>query len=309
MPRVKLTKSKIDSLEFTKEAQVIYWDTETPGLGLVVGARTKTFRLQLDVKDPTKAKGYRTIKKTLGRYGSEITLEKAKELVRGHVDKDTGEAVLGERIKIKLVDTISAGDDVVLGELVSAYFRETKRKDGKDRRENSAIVYKKLIERHYAGWLNLTLKEINSLTPDVVMEKFQQLAIGGPMTARNGAVMLSAVLKYGMAKYPGTLKTNPIAILTSRHVNIMPEVKARHECLVYDTEKRRNDYEVFFKGLQKLPEVRRDLALFILFTGNRHIESAPLEWRHIDMEHRELFIGDTKNRHPLHISWHIRWTH
>ncbi len=301
MPRVKLTKSKIDNLEFTKGIQVIYWDTEIPGLGLVVGARTKTFRLQLDVKDPSKPKGYRTVKKTLGRFGADITLEQAKEMVRGYVDKETGEAVLGERIKLKLGDVYSSGDSVTLKELVSAYFKETKRKDGMDRRADSAVKYQNLIERHYAGWLSLTLKEVNTLNPDVVMNKFQQLISGGPMIARNGVVMLSAVLKYGMGKYPGTLKSNPMSILTSRHVNVMPKIEPRHECLIYDAEKRRNDFELFFKGLQKLHEIRRDMALFILFTGTRSNESAKLMWEHIDMEHKELRIGDTKNRHPLHI--------
>ena len=145
MPRVKLTKSKIDNLEFTKGIQVIYWDTEIPGLGLVVGARTKTFRLQLDVKDPSKPKGYRTVKKTLGRFGADITLEQAKEMVRGYVDKETGEAVLGERIKLKLGDVYSSGDSVTLKELVSAYFKETKRKDGMDRRADSAVNIKTLL--------------------------------------------------------------------------------------------------------------------------------------------------------------------
>ncbi len=301
MPSVKLTKSKIDSFEFTNGTQVIYWDTEIPGLGLVVGARTKTFRLQLDVKDPSKPKGYRTIKKTLGRFGADITLEKAKEMVRGYVDKDTGEAILGERIKLKLGDVSNAGDNVTLQELVTAYFKETKRKDGKDRRADSAVKYQNLIERHYAGWLSLTLKEVNNLIPAVVMDKFQQLISGGPMIARNGVVMLSAVLKFGMAKYPGSLKSNPMAVLTSRHVNVMPKIEPRHECLIYDAEKRRNDFELFFIGLQKLHEIRRDMALFILYTGTRSNESAKLMWKHINMEHKELRIGDTKNRHPLHI--------
>lgn len=302
MPRIKLTKNEIDTkIKYSDKGQVIYWDTDIPGLGLVVGARTKTFILQLDVKDATKKSGYKTTKKTLGRYGDEITLEQAREMVRGGIDKGTGEAILGERIKAKMSDVAGAGDDVTLGELVIAYFKETKRKDGKDRRADSALVYQNLIQRHYAEWLGLTLKEVNALTPDVVMEKFQQLSVGGPMTAKNGAVMLSAVLKYGLSKYPKTLKSNPVAILTSRHVNIMPEIKARHECLVYDAEKRRNDFERFFKGLQQLHEIRRDMALFILYTGCRNNEGAKLMWSHVDMEHRELLIGDTKNRHPLHV--------
>jgi len=218
MPKVTFTKKKIDSLKFADNGRIDYWDTDTKGLGLAVGKNTKTFVLQMDVKDTTKPKGYRTIKKTLGRYGDDITLEQARVMVRGGVDKETGEAVLGERIKIKMGDTITTatGDTVTLGELVTAYFKETKRKDGKDRKADSEAQYRRLIERHYAEWLTLPLKEVNSLTPDVIMGKFQQLATKGPLTARNGVVMLSAVLNYGLAKYPGALTSNPMKILTNR---------------------------------------------------------------------------------------------
>lgn len=301
MPKATLTKKKIDSIKFADEGQVIYWDSEMPGLGLVVGTKTKTFRLQLDVKDTSKPKGYRTVKKTLGRYGVDITLEQARGMVSGYVDLE-GQAVLGERIKIKMGEpTANAGEGVTLQELMRSYFTETKRRDGKDRRESSALAYQKLIERHYAGWMSLTLKEVNSLTPDVVMEKFQQIAVAGAMAARNSAVMLSAVLNYGLVKYPGTLRSNPLAILTSRYVNVMKKIEPRHECLIYDAEKKRNDFPVFLKGLETLSEIRRDLILFTLYTGMRHMESSTLEWQHIDLEHKELHIKDTKNREDLHI--------
>jgi integrase len=301
MAKIKFTKTKIDSIKNTDTGQVIYWDSETPGLGLVVGTKAKTFRLQLDVKDATKPKGYRTVKKTLGRYGTDITLEQAKDMVTGHVDAE-GRAVLGERIKIKLGEpTTNAGEGVTLLELMKSYFTETKRRDGKDRRESSALAYQNLIERHYAGWMPLTLKEVNSLTPDVVMEKFRQIASTSAMNARNSTVMLLAVLNYGLAKYPGTLKSNPLAVLTSRHVNIMEKIKPRHECLMFDAEKKRNDFPTFFKGLQAMTETRRDLILFTLYTGMRHMESATVEWKHIDLKHKELLIKDTKNREDLHI--------
>lgn len=301
MPKVTLTKKKIDSIKNTESGRVIYWDTDTKGLGLSVGMNVKTFLLQLDVKDTTKPKGYRTVKKTLGRYGDDITLEQAKGMVRGHVDKETGAAVLGERIKIKLGDTTSAGDIVTLGELVTAYFRDTTRRDGKQRRESSAITYKSNIERHYAGWVLLTLKEVNAITPDIVLDKFQQISVSGPMAARNSSLMLSAVLNYGLAKYPGTLKANPLAILSSRHVSVVRKIKARHDCLTYDADKKRNDFKTFYDAIQVMVEVRRDLLLFILYSGMRKTEASTLQWQHIDIEHKELHILDTKNRLDLHI--------
>ena len=301
MPKATLTKKKIDSLKFTDKGQVIYWDTESKGLGVVVGMKTKTFILQIDVRDNSKKSGYRTIKKTLGRYGDDIPLEQAREMVRGGVNKETGDTVLGERIKLKMGDIAGFGDNVLLNELVVAYFKETKRPDGKDRRESSALLYRLSIEKHYAGWMTMNLKEVNSLTPDIVMEKYQQISVAGPMAARNSSTMLSAVLGYGLAKYPGTLKSNPLAILTSRHVNVMERIQARHECLTYDPSKGRNDFQTFFNSIQGMSAVRRDLLLFTLHTGMRRRESSPLKWENVDLEYKELHLKDTKNREDLNI--------
>jgi integrase len=81
----------------------------------------------------------------------------------------------------------------------------------------------------------------------------------------------------------------------------MKKIEPRHECLIFDAEKKRNDFPLFFKGLQTLSEIRRDLILFTLYTGMRHMESSTVEWQHIDLEHKELHIKDTKNREDLHI--------
>jgi len=43
MTSIKFSKAEIDKLQFTIEGQVDYFDTETPGLGLRVGKKSKTF--------------------------------------------------------------------------------------------------------------------------------------------------------------------------------------------------------------------------------------------------------------------------
>ena len=53
MPRVKLTKNKIDTdIKFSDKGRVIFWDTDTPGLGLVVGARTKRVQSKVSFAMP-----------------------------------------------------------------------------------------------------------------------------------------------------------------------------------------------------------------------------------------------------------------
>lgn len=308
MPKLKFTKTEIDKIKQTDKGQVIYWDTETPGLGLVVGVKAKTFRLQIDVKDPDNPGKYKTVKKTLGRYGTELTLEQAKDKIRGYVDKETGQAVVGERLMLKTVVTeepeaeVPAGTTMTLQELVFTYYRLTKRRDGKERKAGTAAQYTTLVERHYAGWLNMFLPDVAAIAQDTVLEKYRDNETEfGKATARNSASVLSNILNYGKATYPGALTANPLSILSNPHVCIRQARQARHDCLVYDPAKKRNDFLVFYTGLQRFSEIGRDGYLFALYTGMRRAEVEGLQWSNLDLEHGELLLKDTKNRRDLHI--------
>lgn len=307
MPRLKLSKSKIDALKHPDKGQVIYWDTDTPGLGLVVGAKTKTFRVQIDVKDSNAPSGYRTVKKTLGRYGHEITLEQAKALLGGYVDSD-GNAVIGERLKLKLkpVDEPQAvpGVEITLNELIAKYYQNTKRRDGKERKPGTAGQYTKLVTRHYEGWMGLTLPELSEITPDSVLDKYKHNETAhGPATARNSSSVLSSILNYGKATYPAALPNNPLAVLSNPYIAVRQEKKERHECLKYEIEHdhKRNDFVVFLQGVQSCTELIRDGLLFTLYTGMRRAEVENLTWANINIPRKKLLIQDTKNRLDLHI--------
>jgi len=304
MPKIKFTKAKIDSIKFSDKGQVIYWDTDTPGLGLVVGAKTKTFRLQLDVKDPDKPKGYRTLTKSLGRYGLELTLEQAKDKLIGYVD-EKGTPVMGERLKLKVSnsdDAPVAGKDITLRTVIGKYYSITTRRDGKERKAGTADQYTKLVTRHYSGWMDMSLPELSAITPDMVLEKYRSNETEfGRATARNSSTVLSSVLNYAKATYPSALHNNPLSILSDPHVSIRQTKQARHEHLAYDPDKKRNDFPVFYKGLQVCAEVVRDGFLFCLYTGMRRAEVENLHWSNIDLSHKEVLIKDTKNRQDLHI--------
>ncbi len=303
MPKIRFTKSKIDGIKPAKNGQVIYWDTDTPGLGLVVGTTVKSFRLQIDIKDSKRPGGYRTVKKTLGRYGTELTLEQAKALVTGYVDQD-GQAVMGERLKLKIEepDKNSTGNDVTVRSLMEFYYRTTKRRDGRGRKPGTAEQYTRLVSRHFSGWMELTLPEVAAITPDMVLEKYRfNESSHGPATARNSASILSSILHYGCATYPAALTSNPLAILSNPHVCVRHAKQARKECLIYDPSKRRNDFPAFCEGIQKCAPAIRDGFLFALYTGMRRAEVEELVWSAIDIEHKELFVEDTKNRENLHI--------
>ena len=61
MPAIHLTKRTIDALPTPEDGQAFYRDRELNGFGLRVGARTKTFFVEAQVRR-------RTIRVSIGRY-------------------------------------------------------------------------------------------------------------------------------------------------------------------------------------------------------------------------------------------------
>lgn len=292
MPKLALTKRNIDKISFTEKGTVDYWDTSLKGFALRVGQFTKTFFVQADVKDSTKKKGYRTVKKVIGRYG-EITPEEAREQAGGYTDKE-GNHIPGARVTIKQIKPEKPGDKVTLQKMLEMYFNEKRRKDGLSHKKKTVNDYTNIINRHFQSWLPLPLPEIAKLSPDIVIERYKQIeADNGPYAARNAFTMLSAVVAYATVKYPATVPTNPFRTL--RGNGLMAKVKERDEYL------NGSDFKTFYDGIQGFNPVTRDCYLFCLYQGMRSTEASSLRWEHVDIEKKEMRIPDTKNRQTLYV--------
>lgn len=295
MPSFKFTKSEIDKRPFTKAGQIDYFDTATAGLGLRVGKSSKTFFVKADVRDTTKAKGYRTVKRTLGRYG-EITLEEAKKMLEGREEEKNGKKTFtpGARLELKSGTVADNGASVTLRQMLNFYFEEKKRQDGKPFKPATVKGYSRIIDRHFETWLPLPLPDVSRLTPEMVIERYRQIeGNSGAYGARNAFVMLTAIINYALIRHPGAITVNPLNVLRlGKH---MKKIEARTDKL------EGNDFKVFHDGLQKFNEITRDAYLVCLFQGLRSEEAAGLRWENVNLEKRELFIPDTKNRQPLHV--------
>lgn len=304
MPTMKFDKRSIDKLPLTRQGQVDYFDTATPGLGLRVGTSSKTFFVKADVKDATKPKGYRTAKKTLGRYG-DITLEEAKKMMEGREEEKNGKRTFtpGARLELKSGPVSDNGANVTLRDMLKFYFQEKKRQDGKPFKPATVKGYSRIIERHFETWLTLPLPEVARLTPEKVIERYRQIeGNSGAYGARNGFVMLTAIINYALIRHPGAITANPLNVLRlGKH---MKKIEARTDKL------EGNDFKAFYDGLQKFNEITRDAYLFCLYHGLRSEEAAGLKWEYIedgkrlggiDLVKNEMFIPDTKNRKPLHV--------
>ena len=292
MPRLKFSKSEIDRIPFSTTGQVDYWDTQTKGLGLRVGANTKTFMVKTDVKDATKTNGYRTVKKTLGRYG-ELTLDQARKELAGYDDKDKG-FVPGKRLEIKRGIVTTNGSDVTLDDMLGAYFTEKRTSDGKTYKASTVKGYTRIINHHFQTWLPLTLADTAKLTPEIVIDRFRQVETNhGPYGARNAFVMLTAIINYALVKYPGVITTNPLNVLRlGKH---MKKIQARGDRL------DGNDFRTFREGIKKFNETIQDAYLVCLFHGMRSEEASGLRWEQSNLEKQTITIPDTKNRQTLHV--------
>ena len=292
MPRIKFTKLALDKLPAPAGERIDYFDTETPGLGLRVGSSSKTFFVKIDVRDPGTKTGYRSVRKTLGRFG-ELTLEQARRELLGYDDREKG-FVPGARLEIKRGKTTSHGSDVTLGEMLEAYFQEKRTAEGKNYKASTVRGYTNIVTRHFETWLPLTLAQTVKLTPEVVIDRYPQAeANHGPFGARNAFVMLTAIINYALVKYPGAIASNPLNVLRlGKH---MKKIQARTDHL------DGKDFPVFHEGIQKFGEMIRDCYLFCLYHGLRSEEASCLRWEQVDLERKTITIPDTKNRRALHV--------
>jgi integrase len=293
MPKLKFTKTNIDKIQLLKSGQADYFDIDTPGLCLRVGARCKTFFVKADVKDGSTKSGYRTVKKTLGRYG-EITLEQAKKMMVGYDDKDSG-FVPGERLQLKRGSASAVGMNITLNQMITTYVEEKRTRDEKPLKPATAVFYNHVLSNHFESWLQVPFMDLcKSLAPDVLIEKYKQAEKDhGAFGARNAFVMLSAVVNYARMKYPVAIPSNPLQVLTlGNHIRKIESRKDRLEG---------KDFQTFYNGLQAASDVQRDCFLFCLYHGLRSEEAASLKWECVSLTAKTLMIPDTKNRQTLFV--------
>ena len=305
MNRMPLTKKNIDRIPFSTEGQVTYWDINSPGFGLVVGKQTKTFLVQVDVRDPSKPRGFRTVRKTLGRYG-EITLEEARKMLAGRQEEVHGKVVFtpGKRMELRSGTTLR-GSDITLQDMLQAYFSDKKTKTGHDYKRSTVDGATAIILRLFPTWLPLSLPEIANLKPDTIISRYKQVEnSSGAFAARNAFTILKSIVGYATVKYPSVMDRNPFAVLTLPGMNIMKRINARTECL------QGADFQQFYQKIQTFHPSVFDCLLFCLYHGLRRGEAESLRWQYVNLSKRELRIPDTKNRQALHVplsnqSWEI----
>lgn len=220
MPKIKLTKSKIEKLLY--QGKIIdYYDDEISGLCLRIGKHTKTFYYKTDVKDSTKKTGYRSVRTKIGRYG-DITLEQAREII--HSFKDSIHVyVPRKRLEIKRSELLMKKTDDSLEILLEEYLQKIQAQNFYSR--NPTIIQDNRRKRacYFREWMKLSLDEIMQLlTPDNIIEKHNQIkATKGPHEALQTITLLHALFSYANLRYPSFITANLVDCIIRAEADIL----------------------------------------------------------------------------------------
>ena len=279
MANVKLTKRKVAGMRAPDPSgkQVLRWDEETKGFGVLVSGRTnvKSYVVQHRLSDG------RSRRVTIGPCNS-IELDEARERAKSVIA-----VIYGGGDPKRARRATPAGS---LHKTLEDYLAARRSLSEKSRRE-----YRAQIERHLEDWLDSPLREINA---DMVEAKHAE--IKGTVERRakgralvNGGATANAVFRAFRAlwnfagDHDPTLGRNPVPRLRGQWYPV-----ARRVRLV-----RSDQLPVFYGAVNALPNpIHRDYLLLLLFTGLRRGEAAALFWDEIDFALRTIRVPATRTK-------------
>jgi len=280
MPKIKLTKKWIDKEPLS--ADVVWWDTDSKGLGLRITPTKKVFIVQARVAGKTR-------KVTLGRYGH-LTLDQAKDRAKKELGK------MAEGIDPAAQSKKQKAEDVTLQQIVESYLKSKKLK---------ALSIKDIKTHRDLNFLEWKEKPFCRITRDEVKRKFLKISKRSPAQANQAFRIFRALWNYAIAEYrypddKPVFGENPVNILSEQ--GIWNQIKPRDSKI-----------PVIKVGIawNKLQELKNSPALtqagrtlidatsFIFLTGCRLDEAAALTWDRVNLSEKWWHLDDPKNHHAV----------
>jgi integrase len=262
MPSLKLTtKTAVEALLHPAKGQQLYWDTTLRGFGVLVGKQSKTFIIQRDIRGKSR-------RISLGRY-PDISLHLARKKA-----EELGGQMRGGTDPTKERRKATAGGMT----LRQAWQLYEKFMLVKQRSEKTRKGYEQFLTCYCSDWLDRPLAEI---TPEAARTRHERISEqNGTYAANRCMTVLRAVWKRARREHRG-LPESPTV-----NVDFHPE-KPRDKVI--------KDLPAFWTGVQKIENpIRRDLYIWLLFTGCRSEESRTLKWEQVDLNKRLVHFPVTK---------------
>lgn len=270
--KAKFTNELCRKLPLATIGQYQVRDTQTPGFMVVVGARTRTYTVQLDLTVAGKRK---TIKRAIGDaqdFDASAARREAQRLIAEiRTDKTKH---LNRRKALTLRDAWADLEERLQGRITSG-----------ERSKRTLEGYKDGVERVLADWLDMPLRELGE-GPEIVAERHAEITRdSGPYQANRAMSAFRAVYNHALKKRldRGMPPHNPVAAVD------------------FNREERRNtgmdtsQLKAWAKQLAAMPNrVRAEFHLLTLFSACRPDSLKRARWEHLDLKRRLLHFPDPK---------------
>ena len=265
--------------------QVVEWDSELKGFGVVVGRRRRTFVVQGRV-------GGRQSRRAIGalgdlrddrrRWTTALARLRAKELL--------GDMAAGVDPN---AETCAAGAEPSGPTLRDALEAHLARMRKKQRAPRSIETIEAEVTKYLADWLDRPIVELTGTRLAELHEAIKTAArprAGSNPANAKGAPIANRVITHVSAcwnslnrKLEGALGTWNPAKVVDRDV-----LKPKRERVANE------DLPTWWARVQTLSPVRRDLALFCMFSAMRSEAARNVRWEHVDLEARALEVPNPK---------------
>lgn len=270
--REKLTNRLCRSLPFAEAGQYTIRDTELAGFMVVIGRKTRTYTLQIDVMVLGKRK---TVKRKIGDV-SEFDASAARtEAKRLTVELRTE---TGKHLNRRKVLTFAQAWESYASRLRA-------RIDAAERSPRTLESYEDCFKRLLADWHGVPLRDLGD-QPDLIANKHSELTkLSGPYQANRAMSTLRIVYNHALKKRldPSLPPHNPVS-----SVDFNQETR-RSSGLGAD------ELGIWAQQLQALQNpVRREFHLFTLVSAMRPDALKKARWEHLNVKERTLFVPEPK---------------
>lgn len=288
----KLTKNYIDKVrqQPLADKDTFHWDDQLKGFGIRI---TRTGKLTYVVQGRIKGRGNKSPRISIGPHGV-FTVDQARDEAREHLRS------MRMGIDPREVAKEQAAVQTTLSEVCFAYQRDRPLKESS----------KKEIERHvtttFEAWQN---KPVVSITREAVTQRFNEIKTNGlrgdgpaPAQANQGFSVLRALINYAIREYrkpdgSPVITDNPVDVLYKKWAPLRPRTSRIPDKKVGAVWKALDHWREFAYNRNSLASI--DLIMFLLLTGSRLGEAAPLSWDRVNLDEGWWHLPDPKNRNPV----------
>jgi integrase len=263
-----LTDRLIRSLKVEPGARVEIWDAVVPGLGIRASDSTKAFVLAARFppsRNPTR--------RSLGKYGR-LTLEAARIKARRWLEMiEHGKDPAIELERERLAEARKRADSFAQ---VAKDFTEAKLN-----RERQGYDAGRSLQYFVKAWGNRPIADLDRRDVRAVIDP---IAVRAPYAAHNALAVVRRLFAWAVDR--DILEVSPCATLKASA--IIGRRKPRQRVLSED------EIVALHQAATEMPFPHGPLLLFLLYSGQRHMDCGGATWSEIDLERREWIIAASR---------------